>query len=116
MEDSRNQYYGEFDEYLQQTEPVRREKAAAWGIAIGLQAVDGLKPSAYLLETAKRHIEGDISIDEVKGLIDSDKHPTSTRQAPDKLSLSVMLLRSVQSSMSSASVSCQSVKYWTRYL
>ena len=81
MEDSRNQYYGEFDEYLQQTEPVRREKAAAWGIAIGLQAVDGLKPSAYLLETAKRHIEGDISIDEVKGLIDSDKHPTSTRQA-----------------------------------
>ena len=116
MEDSQEKHFSEFDEYLQQTEPVRREKAAAWGIAIGLQAVDGLKPSAYLLETAKRHIEGDISIDDVKGLIDSDKHPTSIRQAPDKLSLSAMILRSVQSSVSSASVSCQCGKYWTRYL
>ncbi len=83
MEDSQDQHFSEFDEYLQQTEPVRREKAAAWGIAIGLQAVDGLKPSAYLLETAKRHIEGDISIDEVKGLIDSYYRTKTGHDTPD---------------------------------
>ena len=62
--------YVEFDEYLQQGEPQKRERAKAWGVAIGLQAVDGLTPSAYLVETAKRHIEGEISIDEVRELID----------------------------------------------
>ena len=61
----------EFDEYFRQGEPVRSEKAAVWQAAIGLQDVDGLKPSAYLIDTAKRHIEGDITIDQVKGLIDT---------------------------------------------
>ena len=61
----------EFDEYLRQSEPHRSERAQSWKTAIGLQAVDGLKPSSYLLETARRHIEGDISIEEVKSLIDS---------------------------------------------
>ena len=61
----------EFDEYIRQGEPGRSEKAAAWQAAIGLQDVDGLQPSAYLVDTAKRHIEGDITIDQVKGLIDS---------------------------------------------
>lgn len=49
-----------FDEYLQQGEPQKREKSYAWQTAIGLQAVDGLKPSEYLIETARKHIEGDI--------------------------------------------------------
>lgn len=61
----------EFDEYIRQGEPGRKEKAAAWQTAIGLQDVDGLKPSAYLIETAKKHIEGDITIDEVKQMLDS---------------------------------------------
>ena len=61
----------EFDEYIRQGEPGRSEKAAAWQTAIGLQDVDGLKPSKYLIETAKRHIEGDITIDDVKSLLDS---------------------------------------------
>lgn len=61
----------EFDEYIRQGEPGRKEKAAAWQTAIGLQDVDGLKPSPYLIETAKKHIEGDITIEEVKGLLDS---------------------------------------------
>lgn len=61
----------EFDEYIRQGEPGRVEKAAAWQTAIGLQDVDGLKPSEYLIETAKRHIEGDISIDDVKQMLDS---------------------------------------------
>ena len=49
-------------EYIRQGEPDRAEKSAAWQTAIGLQAVDGLKTSPYLLETAKAHIEGDIDI------------------------------------------------------
>ena len=61
----------EFDEYIQQDEPQKREKGYAWQTAIGLQAVDGLKPSEYLIETARKHIEGDITIDEVQQLIKS---------------------------------------------
>ena len=60
-----------FDEYIQQVEPQKREKGYAWQTAIGLQAVDGLKPSEYLIETARQHIEGDITIDEVQQLIKS---------------------------------------------
>ena len=61
----------DFDKYIRQSEPDSREKAQAWQTAIGLQDVDGLKPSEYLLQTAGRHIEGDITIDEVKHLLDS---------------------------------------------
>ena len=61
----------DFEQYIRETEPHRREKGEAWQTAIGLQAVDGLKPSAYLVQTAKQHIEGDITIEEAKHLIDS---------------------------------------------
>ena len=61
----------DFEEYIRQSEPHKREKGYAWQTAIGLQAVDGLKPSEYLKETARQHIEGDITIDEVKQLVDS---------------------------------------------
>ena len=71
-----------FDEYLRQGEPNRVEKAKVWKTAIGLQQVDGLKPSEYLIETAKQNIEGDITIDEVKKRIDSyyQQHPTKTKE------------------------------------
>lgn len=58
-----------FDEYIRQGEPEMKEKASAWKTAIGLQAVDGLQTSDYLKDMAVKHIEGDISIDEVKKLI-----------------------------------------------
>jgi len=61
----------DFGEYIRQGEPNKKEKGYAWQTAIGLQAVDGLKPSAYLIETAKQSIEGDITFDEVKDRIDS---------------------------------------------
>lgn len=60
-----------FEEYIRQGEPDKAEKAKVWKTAIGLQQVDGLKPSDYLIATAKQNIEGDISIDEVKHRIDS---------------------------------------------
>ena len=53
----------ELEEYIRQGEPERAEKSGAWQTAIGLQAVDGLKTSDYLLDTAKEHIEGKITID-----------------------------------------------------
>lgn len=70
----------DFDKYIRQGEPDSKEKAQAWQTAIGLQDVDGLKPSGYLLQTAGRHIEGDISIDEVKRLIDSYYQSKTTRK------------------------------------
>ena len=89
--------YMNFDEYIRQGDPSKREKADAWRVAIGLQAVDGLKTSAYLQELARRNIEGETTIDEVKTLIDQyyakkkqksgqlqDKHKTSTPQVPPK--------------------------------
>ena len=61
----------EFDEYFRQGEPDKGKKAYVWATAIGLQAVDGLEPSTYLRETAKRNIEGEIGLDEAQKLIRS---------------------------------------------
>ena len=61
----------DFEEYIRQGEPQKRERGYAWQTAIGLQAVDDLKPSEYLIQTARQHIEGDITIEEAKKLIDS---------------------------------------------
>ena len=66
-----------FDEYIRQGDPPKKERAEAWRVAIGLQAVDGLKVSDYLLELARRNIEGEITMEEVNKLIDEyyeEKH------------------------------------------
>ena len=68
------------DEYIRQGEPHQRERSEAWKVAIGLQQVDRLQTSDYLLDTAKRHIEGDISIGEAKELIDSYYKSVSGRK------------------------------------
>lgn len=60
-----------FKEYLKESEPDKVNKGYAWSTAIGLQAVDGLKPSEYLVKTAIQNIEGEITIKEVQSLIDS---------------------------------------------
>ena len=65
------QYIQGLDEYIRQGEPQKKERGRAWQTAIGLQEVDGLKTSSYLLETARKHIEGEITISEAKQLIDS---------------------------------------------
>lgn len=61
--------YLNFDEYIRQGEPAQRERADAWRVAIGLQAVDGLKTSEYLQETARRNIEGEITIDQAREMV-----------------------------------------------
>lgn len=60
-----------FKEYLKESEPDKVYKGYAWSTAIGLQAVDGLKPSKYLIDTAIQNIEGKITIKEAQYLIDS---------------------------------------------
>lgn len=91
-----------FDEYLRQGEPNKAEKAKVWKTAIGLQQVDGLKPSEYLIETAKQNIEGDITIDEVKKRIEIyyQQHPTKTdedrTEEADKVSARIAEMLSEQ--------------------
>lgn len=75
--------YIDFDEYIRQGEPGKREKAEYWQTAIGLQAVDGLKTSDYLKETARKHIEGDIDIDQARELIKSYYQSKSVREPDD---------------------------------
>ncbi len=69
----------ELEEYIKQGEPDKAEKSEAWQTAIGLQAVDGLNTSEYLLDTAKDHIEGKITIDEAQKRIHSYYEQRSVR-------------------------------------
>jgi len=91
-----------FEEYLRQGEPNKVEKAKVWKTAIGLQQVDGLKPSDYLIATARQNIEGYISIEEVKQRIDSyyKQHPvinTENRtEEADKVSARIAEILSEQ--------------------
>lgn len=70
----------ELSEYIRQEEPEKKEKSEAWQTAIGLQAVDGLRTSEYLLETAKDHIEGKIGIDAAQKRIQSYYEERKDRQ------------------------------------
>ena len=72
----------DFDEYIRQGEPNKKEKASIWQTAIGLQAVDGLQTSDYLKQTARKHIEGEIDIDEARQLIKS-YYQSKTQREPD---------------------------------
>lgn len=76
--------FASFDEYLRQGEPSQKERAENWKTAIGLQAVDGLQPSAYLIDVAKRNIEGEISLNETRKLIDSYYQSKTVRTPKDE--------------------------------
>ena len=86
-----------FEQYYDEAvEPGRRERAYAWATAIGLQDVDGLKPSKRLIATAKRHIEGEISQEEARRIVDEyyetkDGHdlPSDTEEA-DKVAARIV--------------------------
>ena len=76
--------FASFDEYLRQGEPSQKERAENWKTAIGLQAVDGLQPSAYLIDVAKRNIEGEITLDETRKLIDAYYQSKTVRTPKDE--------------------------------
>lgn len=73
----------DFEEYIIHGEPDKAQRAYAWRTAIGLQAVDGLTTSDYLRETARRNIEGEISIDEAGRLIKT-YYQSKTARTPDE--------------------------------
>ncbi|MDR1066913.1 MAG: Fic family protein, partial [Clostridiales bacterium] len=68
--------------YKRLGEPEKAEKSDIWRTAIGLQQVDGLTPSEYLIETAKRNIEGEITIYEVQERLNG-YYKTKPVQTPD---------------------------------
>lgn len=91
----------EFVHYNHQTEPDKAAKADIWQVAIGLQVIDGLKPSEYLIRTAKQHIEGELSIYDVKARLDSyyrrpQKQPQERTEEADKVSARITELLSEQ--------------------
>ena len=73
-----------FKEYIRETEPDRRNKGYAWYTAIGLQAVDGLQTSEYLVRTAVRNIEGEISFEEADALLQTYYEENPARDAADR--------------------------------
>ena len=73
-----------FKEYIKESEPAKRDKGYAWHTAIGLQAVDGLKTSEYLLHTAVRNIEGEISFEEANALLQTYYEENPTCDASDR--------------------------------
>jgi len=91
-----------FDQYYDEaTEPGKRERAQAWATAIGLQDVDGLKPSRHLYETARRHIEGEITQEEARRIVDEyyetkDGHdlPPDTQEADKVAARMIAVLNS----------------------
>ena len=78
-----NNQLSDFEEYLRASEPQKQERAYNWRTAIGLQAVDGLRVSDYLKQTAQRNIEGEITIDEAQELIKSYYQSKTSREPDD---------------------------------
>ncbi len=91
-----------FEQYLTESEPEKRVKSYAWHTAVGLQKVDGLETSEYLIHTAKKNIEGEISIQKAGELIDSyyeadpQKAEERTEEA-DKVSARIVCILSENS-------------------
>lgn len=86
-----------FSEYIGHVEPGRRELGYAWYTAIGLQAVDGLKTSKYLRQTAQDNIEGKITLPEAARLIESyyresEKQGEDRTQEADQVSARIVML------------------------
>ena len=84
----KNKWYLELDAYIRSGEPDLAEKSRNWMIAIGLQQVDGLTVSDYLLDNAREHIEGHISISEVQQRISCYYNERSERVSIEKDNLS----------------------------
>lgn len=96
--------YLDFETYERAKEPHIRQKASDWRAAIGLQDVDGLKVSDYLKQTAAKHIEGDITIDEARNMIrdyyvskDSHDKPKDETEEADKVSANIAKLLNAKS-------------------
>ncbi len=96
-------YQDPFKEYIKQAEPDKQYKGYAWSTAIGLQAVDGLKPSKQLIKTAIDNIEGNISMDDAEKRIESyyaihfKKSEDDRTEEADKVSVRIAAILSEKS-------------------
>ena len=96
-------YQDPFKEYIKQAEPDKKHKGYAWSTAIGLQAVDGLKPSEQLIKTAIDNIEGNISMDDAEKRIESyyasnpQKTENDKTEEADKVSVRIAAVLSEKS-------------------
>jgi len=77
--------YDEFEQYIRASEPGPKERAALWQTAIGLQDVDGLKVSDFLIDTARKHIEGEVNMDGVDTLITTYYKSEAAREVPEEV-------------------------------
>ena len=69
-----------FEEYKNHQDPFVRKRASNWAIAIGLQRVDGLNVSDFLIQVARQEIEGKITMDEALTMIEEHyAHMNSNR-------------------------------------
>lgn len=84
MNRKQEQWYSDLDGYIRQGEPGQMQRSKAWKVAIGLQDVDRLTTSEYLLETAKEHIEGNIGIDDAQERIRTYYQERESRKTLDK--------------------------------
>jgi hypothetical protein len=91
----------DLDNYLAQGEPDQRERGYVWHTAIGLQQVDGLKPSDYLIATANKNINGDITLEEAQKLINgyytarpAQREDGSRTEEADKVSARIAIILS----------------------
>ena len=95
--------YDPFEKYIKQTEPNKMQKGYVWNTAIGLQAVDGLKPSKQLFETAIDNIEGNITIEDAEKRIENyyAANPKTSEgertEEADKVSVRIALILSEKS-------------------
>ncbi len=73
-----------FEKYLRESEPDMAHKAYIWNTAIGLQDVDGLKPSKYLIDTAIQNIEGKLTMEEAERFINTYYEGKSVETSVDE--------------------------------
>ena len=103
IKEKRKMYQDPFKEYIKQSEPDKKYKGYAWSTAIGLQAVDGLKPSEQLIKTAIDNIEGNISMDDAEKRIESyyaaspEKAEDDRTEEADKVSVRIAAILSEKS-------------------
>ena len=106
-------YAGDFDEYKRLGEPEKVEKSEIWQTAIGLQQVDGLRPSEYLIKTAKLNIEGEITIYEVQDRLNSYYESKPARTADDRTEEADKVSASIAEILSEKTFSFSPVEYIT---
>ena len=109
---SEKQKYIDFEAYERVAEPHKRERVSAWRTAIGLQDVDGLRVSDYLKETAVRHIEGDITIDEVREQLRSYYLSKTPHELSTKGTIVIRQVTRQPPSPSSSEISAGSKRTW----